>query len=144
MKKALIISIIVNILFFLFGGYAIQKKGGVDYIKRKINSQEVTINSVYRIHYETKLSFFRSMPNEANEIIFLGDSLTELCDWNELLGKNNLKNRGIDGDVINGVIERIDEVVSSNPQKIFLMIGTNDLAQNRTIDQILIDFREYA
>ena len=102
MKKALIISIIVNILFFLFGGYAIQKKGGVDYIKRKINSQEVTINSVYRIHYETKLSFFRSMPNEANEIIFLGDSLTELCDWNELLGKNNLKNRGIDGDVING------------------------------------------
>ncbi len=142
MKKALTISIIINILFLLFGGYVLHKKGGIDYLKRKFNTQQETVNSIYGIHYDTKKSFFESMPNDTNEIIFLGNSITEMCDWNELFEKDNIKNRGISGDIINGIIDRLDEVVSSNPQKIFLMIGTNDLGRKRSVNQILIDYEK--
>lgn len=75
--------------------------------------------SIYGTYYDAKRSFFESMPNDTNEIIFLGNSITDMCAWNELFGMANIKNRGISGDVINGVIDRLEEVVSSFPKKIF-------------------------
>lgn len=98
--------------------------------------------SIYGTYYDAKRSFFESMPNDTNEIIFLGNSITDMCAWNELFGMQNIKNRGISGDVINGVIDRLEEVVSSYPKKIFLMIGTNDLARKKSIDQILADYEK--
>lgn len=140
-KKALTISVIINILFVLFGGYVIHKKGGIDYLKRKFNIQsETSVKQDYGAHYYDRKSLFESLPNDTSEIIFLGNSITEGGDWYELFGKGNIKNRGIGGDVINGVIDRLDEVVESNPKKIFLMIGINDLSRKRTVDQILTDY----
>jgi lysophospholipase L1-like esterase len=96
--------------------------------------------SIYGTYYDAKRNFFESLPNDTNEIIFLGNSITEMCAWNELFGMENIKNRGISGDVINGVIDRLEEVVSAQPKKIFLMIGTNDLGRKRSIEQILADY----
>ena len=98
--------------------------------------------SIYGTYYDAKRSFFESLPNDTNEIIFLGNSITDMCAWNELFGMANIKNRGISGDVINGVIDRLEEVVSSFPKKIFLMIGTNDLARKRSVEQILTDYEK--
>jgi lysophospholipase L1-like esterase len=67
------------------------------------------------------------MPNDTSEIIFLGDINIDFCNWHELFGKSNFKNRCISGDIINGVINRLEEIVESKPKKVFLMIGTNDL-----------------
>jgi len=67
---------------------------------------------------------------------FLGNSITDYCDWYELFGKLNIKNREIGGD---GVIDRLDEVTSSKPKQIFLMIGINDLGKKRSVNQILTD-----
>ena len=66
-----------------------------------------------------------------------------MCNWNEFFGKvniKNIKNIGISGDVVKGVIERLDNVESSNPKKIFLMIGINDLGKEISVYQILIDY----
>ncbi len=82
------------------------------------------------------------MPNDTNEIIFLGNSITDGCEWHELFRKSNIKNRGIGRDVISGVIYRLDEVTSSKPKQIFLMIGINDLWQKGSVDQILIDYEK--
>jgi lysophospholipase L1-like esterase len=142
-KKSLIISIAFNILFLLFGGYVIHKKGGVDYLKRKLNIQKENVNlnlNDYGPYYKAKKSIFEIMPNDTSEIIFLGNSITDNCDWYELFGKSNIKNRGIGGDIINGVIDRLDEVVESKPQKIFLMIGTNDLGRGNNLEKILSDY----
>jgi lysophospholipase L1-like esterase len=98
--------------------------------------------SIYGTYYDAKRSFFESLPNDTNEIIFLGNSITDMCAWNELFGMANIKNRGISGDVINGVIDRLEEVVSAYPKKIFLMIGTNDLARKKSIEQILSDYEK--
>ena len=141
-KKLLLISVVINILFLLFGGYVIHKKGGIDYVKRKLNLSDNQTEENWSNYYKAKKTIFEIMPNDTNEIIFLGNSITDYCDWYELFGKSNIKNRGIGGDVINGVINRLDEVTSSKPQKIFLMIGINDLGRKRSVNQILIDYEK--
>lgn len=142
MKKVLIISIVFNIFFIVFGGYHIHKRGGIKYLKNKFNEQsesQIPVKQIYDGYYYEKKSIFEIMPNDSNEIIFLGNSIIDDCEWSELFGNKKIKNRGIRGDYIKGIIDRIDEIVESNPKKIFLMIGINDLASNRTVKQILFD-----
>jgi len=91
----------------------------------------------YLTYYEQKKSTFESLPNDRDEIIFLGNSITEGCKWNELFDDNRIKNRGISADVAEGVFLRLDEVIESKPLKIFLMIGINDLAFGYSTDEIL-------
>ena len=88
-------------------------------------------------YYEQKKTTFEMLPNDKDEIIFLGNSITEGCEWNELFADNRIKNRGISADVAEGVLLRLDEVTESKPLKIFLMIGINDLAFGYSIEEIL-------
>ena len=88
-------------------------------------------------YYEQKKTTIEMLPNDKDEIIFLGNSITEGCEWNELFDDNRIKNRGISADVAEGVLLRLDEVTESKPLKIFLMIGINDLAFGYSIEEIL-------
>ena len=83
-------------------------------------------------YWKHKTSQFRSLPNPEREICFLGDSITDGCEWKELTGISRATNRGIGGDTAWGVLARLDEVTEGKPEKIFLMIGTNDLARGKT------------
>lgn len=47
-----------------------------------------------------------------------------------MLGDTTVINRGISGDVSFGVIDRLNDVIARKPQKVFLLIGINDMAQN--------------
>ena len=124
---------IINILFIFFRDSLSIKNGGINYIKNKFNSQS-------NFYYDIKKSIFESIPDDTSEISFLGSSINEMCNWNEFFGKVNIKNIGISGDVVKAVIERLDDVESSNPKKIFLMIGINDLGKEISVYQILIDY----
>ncbi len=97
-------------------------------------AQETTVFSTY---YYQKKSLFEILPDTNNEIIFLGNSITDGCDWSELFRNSNIKNRGISGDITDGILFRLDEVVRSKPNQIFIMIGVNDLSQNKTPDYVL-------
>lgn len=89
------------------------------------NPAENVVNGNY---WKQKVSLFRTLPNPANEVCFLGDSITDQCLWNELTGYPSATNRGIGGDTAWGVRARLDEVTEGKPAAVFLMIGTNDLA----------------
>ncbi len=97
-------------------------------------AQETPVFSTY---YYQKKSLFEILPDTNNEIIFLGNSITDGCDWSELFRNSNIKNRGISGDITDGILFRLDEVVRSKPNQIFIMIGVNDLSQNKTPDYVL-------
>ncbi len=79
-------------------------------------------------YWKHKVNQFRILPNPRGEICFLGDSITDGCNWTELTGNRKVTNRGISGDTAEGILARLDEVISGKPAKVFLMIGTNDLA----------------
>ena len=59
----------------------------------------------------------------------LGDSLTMYGLWGEFFPDARILNRGIGGDASEGVLNRLDTVISTNPEKVFVMIGTNDIAR---------------
>ncbi|GEO04343.1 hypothetical protein AAE02nite_20070 [Adhaeribacter aerolatus] len=54
-----------------------------------------------------------------------------------MFADNRVKNRGISGDVSVGVLKRLPQVAAGKPAKVFLLIGTNDLARNIPADTVL-------
>lgn len=94
-------------------------------------------DSLFSTYYHQRLSLFRSLPQTPGDIIFLGNSITDGSEWNELFADGKLKNRGISGDNTAGVIHRMDEIAVRKPAKVFLMIGVNDLARNIKPDSVL-------
>lgn len=97
----------------------------------------VDIDSSFRNgHYDHRLAFFMSMPDQKQEIVFVGNSITEMGEWQELLPGLPVVNRGISGDVTYGVLARMDEVLRSRPAKIFLLSGVNDLKRGIPVDTI--------
>lgn len=97
----------------------------------------VFADSTFPTYYQQRLSFFNAMPQTKKEIIFLGNSITDGAEWTELFNDLTIKNRGISGDVVAGVLHRLPQVVNQKPQKIFLLIGTNDLARGISKDSLL-------
>lgn len=83
---------------------------------------------------------FSQLPNDSSEIIMLGNSLTHNFEWNEIFNDVNIKNRGINGDITMGVLQRLDEVLESNPLKIFIEIGINDIQQGIAQEEILKNY----
>ncbi|MCE7864340.1 MAG: glycoside hydrolase family 92 protein [Bacteroidetes bacterium CHB5] len=95
-------------------------------------------NRAVKAYYYHRKEHFESLPDTPGEIIFLGNSITDGAEWFELFGGNpNIKNRGIGGDDTDGVLERLHEVTSSQPLKVFVMIGTNDLAYGKTVEHVV-------
>lgn len=78
-------------------------------------------------YYSIKASIFEALPLDSSDIVFIGNSLTDYGHWDELFPELKIKNRGVGGDDILGVQNRIDDVLRAAPRKIFLLIGTNDL-----------------
>lgn len=141
MRKTIAISILLNILFIGLLIGMIYKRGGIDYIKKRINGKSDKFgfdNDFYRM----RKSIFQIMPIDSNAIYFVGTSITGNCDWSELFSNSHIKNRGIGGDLISGVANRIDEILISRPKKIFLEIGINDLEQQRTVPEIIGDYEQ--
>ncbi|WP_418496001.1 GDSL-type esterase/lipase family protein [Coprobacter sp.] len=90
----------------------------------------------YSTYYYQRASLFEVLPITSKDIVFLGNSITNGCEWHELLKNKNVKNRGISGDVISGINDRIDEILKGKPSKIFLMAGINDISKGHSIAEI--------
>ncbi|MEO5591355.1 MAG: family 20 glycosylhydrolase [Chitinophagaceae bacterium] len=97
----------------------------------------VYADSVFGTYYQQRLSHFETLPAERSDIIFLGNSITDGAEWNELFKDSHVKNRGISGDITAGVLHRLNQVISGKPSKVFLLIGINDLARNTVPDSAL-------
>lgn len=97
----------------------------------------VGVAQKYSDHYYKRKTLFESEADTEGEIIFLGNSITEGGNWRVLFPDKNVINRGISGDVTDGILLRLKEVTASEPIKVFLLIGTNDLARGKSIDDVI-------
>ncbi|HEY1077110.1 MAG TPA: GDSL-type esterase/lipase family protein [Fontimonas sp.] len=68
--------------------------------------------------------------------VFLGDSLTHMARWELLFPTVAVRNCGIGGDRSDDLLTRMEPVIRMRPTKLFLLIGTNDLAGGFTVDEI--------
>lgn len=99
-----------------------------------------TLNYIQTSRKEKRLIYNDLNTNAIhNSIVFLGDSLTDFYRTSEFFLSRDIYNRGIAGDTTDDVLKRLnDNVLSINPRKIFLQIGTNDLEKNKK-PQYIID-----
>lgn len=65
----------------------------------------------------------------SKDIVFLGDSLTESFDLKKYFNHDNLRNRGMSGNMTEHVLYRLEEILNAKPAVLFLMVGINDLYQ---------------
>ena len=58
-----------------------------------------------------KRSLFEQLPIRGNDIVFLGNSITDGCEWAELFNNRHIKNRGISADRSGWLLDRLDPIV---------------------------------
>lgn len=96
--------------------------------------------------YMRRISHFARLSVGRDDIVMLGDSLINGCEWHELLENPRVKNRGINGDTVEGVRQRVEGIMQGRPAKVFLMIGINDVSHHLQAQDIacsIIALTEY-
>lgn len=118
-KKILLLCIINAILFVMVTILVI--KGG--YISKIFNKAEFVNNQ-----YEARVTTFNAYETKDVDTVFIGDSITQRCDFGELFGDSNIVSRGIDSDTTEGMLKRIDDIINIKPEKVFILAGVNDIS----------------
>lgn len=101
-----------------------------------MGASSIPLSAVADEYWDQKTSLFEILPIRGNDIVFLGNSITDGGEFGELFEMDNIKNRGIRSDVITGVEKRLSQVTTGHPAKIFLLIGINDVSHGLTMDKL--------
>ena len=131
MKKLLVLSLALNALvaaavaWFGFGP-----------------GRTALLGSFLEKHQARLVSSFEAFPLVPDDIVFLGDSITEGGPWEELFPDLRVRNRGVGGDTSEGALARLEQVSRATPAKVFLLIGTNDLFRGDSEDEIVANITE--
>lgn len=135
MKRWLYFSLFLNLVLAGAGCWAIYRLGGWHYAWSRLQGNPGGA-------YFQRKSHFEQLPDQPGSIIFLGDSQVQQAEWHELFGDNPaVLNRGISGDYIAGIQERLPEILRHKPRKIFLWVGVNDLIFGKTPAAIEAQYR---
>lgn len=134
-KKRILFIVLGGILYF-FGAVTVQYKlfPFSEIVKIRNYFKE---NSNYSPYHLSKVSQFDKLKiSDSFSIVMIGDSITDGSEWYELLKNCKVQNRGISGDTTNGVLERLDTIINKSIKKAFIMIGINDIAGYKSVDEI--------
>lgn len=86
--------------------------------------------------YQEITDFYTVYSGQKN-IVMLGNSLTYRISWPELMGREDIANRGIGSDITEGFINRLNFVLNVKPRICFIEGGVNDLARNINNETII-------
>ena len=83
--------------------------------------------------YFKRINNFKEDPIGRNKVVFLGNSITNgLRKHFSQFNRSDIVNRGIDGDISLGVLERLNEIIYYKPKAVFILIGINDFFNDLT------------
>ena len=113
---------------------------------------EVDLGAIFQMHYANRVRSFQEQNMVFQNVVLLGDSITEGFDVTKLLPGRRVLNRGIGGDVIGnalpaddkrGILARLDEsVFNCSATDVFLLIGINDLGSGHKPDVMEQGYRQ--
>ena len=112
----------LSLLLLIRGNY-------FEMIRQTMSQSEGSYNYENNASYVQRSTQFDMLPVQDTDIVFVGDSITARFEWDEYFTDYTVANRGIDSDVAEGLYNRLDTIVSQTPEKIFIMIGINDVRQ---------------
>ena len=69
------------------------------------------------------------------DVCFAGDSITRRGLWSEFYPEWEVANRGIGSDTSEGLLNRLDQIVDTKAEKVFVMVGINDFGKDVDVQQ---------
>ena len=76
----------------------------------------------------------------SKKILLMGDSITACFNTKMLLPEFNIINKGLSGNNSTHLLKRLErDLLTSNPDIVFILIGTNDIAAGFTDTEILFN-----
>lgn len=102
------------------------------------NNEIVKDTSLYlqNPNYLIQTEFYNVYRMKRAKIVMLGNSITHGANWNELLNRKDVVERGISGDYTSGFLNRLEYVYNLKPKICFIMGGINDLFYGKEVDEI--------
>lgn len=70
------------------------------------------------------------------ELVLIGDSLIEHGPWSDALAPVKVLNLGISRDTSDCLLYRLGQVAQIKPKHVVLLVGINDLLDNRSVDVV--------
>ncbi|WOI53463.1 GDSL-type esterase/lipase family protein [Parvularcula sp. LCG005] len=95
-----------------------------------------------RAHVAGRLPVLEAYDTLDGGVIFLGDSITEGADLPTLFPRVETRNFGIGWDTTDGVLTRLSQLARHHPDRLFLLIGTNDTGYDHGPDHIALNIIE--
>ena len=125
----LVISIILNSIMLLMIN---DKNNSIDELKNKREEEKQT--------YEKELE---TIKDGYTNYLFLGDSITEYYDLEKYFPGMPVVNSGIAGDTTEDILDDMKErVYDYNPSKVFVLIGTNDLRDDKSVEEVVENIKK--
>lgn len=126
-----VISIISTLIFWYF-----------NYRESQAKPQEISNTAEHEEMYKrndnyvVQMQMYSLYRTQTAKIVFFGDSHFFNANWNELLGRTDIANRGIVSDITSGYLHRIDYVLNLKPAVCFVEGGVNDFYSKFTVDEV--------
>ena len=136
LPKSTIFTGILCIILCLAIAFLLYRDGYFNILK-EVSAPDGHYDYTKNAQYTQRETTFALSQIEKSDIVFLGDSITARINWNEFYPDYTVLNRGIDSDVVEGGLNRLDHVIETNPQKVFVMLGINDIRQGIDADETL-------
>ena len=96
-----------------------------------------------RFHIRDIQNLFVAKEMISDNVVFVGDSITNQYALDEFYENIHIVNSGINGNQTSDILSQMNErIYQYNPSKVILLIGTNDLANNKSNEEILNNIRK--
>ncbi len=104
--------------------------------QQQIDSTRYKLNP----NYQLQLQMYDIYKTKQADIVMLGNSLTHGANWNELLGRSNVVERGIPSDVLDGFLARMSYIYRLKPKICFILGGINDIYNWTPVERIYFNY----
>ncbi len=93
-------------------------------------------------NFTEQTSLYDIYKTEKADVVMLGNSITFGVNWNELMGRTTIVNRGIGSDNTYGFLQRMEFVYKLHPKACCVMGGINDIYQDIPVAQIFENYKQ--
>lgn len=135
MKQALFISVTLN--FLIVAAFV----GKRYYYYRSGQASSNVSSYPFDNWNQMRASTYDLCKLDSNDIVFVGNSLTEAFPVSELFGPH-VKNRGIGGNKTSHILNRIGDIAKCHPRKLFIEAGVNDIVFGNSVDSAFNNYVE--
>ena len=95
-----------------------------------------------KAHFKSRLPEIEAQPILNGGILLAGDSITEGWLGYDIDLGAEVSNHGIGWDTVTGLKARLPQMLRHTPDKIFILIGTNDIGYNRPVSEMTAELAD--